>query len=165
MASDLYAQDFIAWTEQQARLLREAGARGTNLPLDWENLAEEVEGVGRSEQRELASQLRRVMLHLLKLDFSPAVDPRAGWRETVREARAAIDGLLRSDPGLRPRLCGLIADEAPTAVRLAAEALRDYGEDASGIIERGTRGSIYSEAQVLDDWFPERPDMPPLRRA
>jgi len=86
----LYDQDFVRWTEQQAGALRQA--KGSNLPLDWENLAEEIESLGRSDRRELRSQITRILRHLLKLEASPAAEPRAGWRSTIREARSEIEG-------------------------------------------------------------------------
>ena len=163
MADALYEQDFIAWTEQQARLLRGEAARGSNRALDWENLAEEVEGLGRSERRELSSQLRRIMEHLWKLEFSPAVEPRAGWRGSIANARAEMRTLLRSDPGLRPRIPDLILEEAADAADLAIEALRSHGENIQTLISHTKSGRTYSEAQILGDWFPDRPDLPPLR--
>jgi hypothetical protein len=157
--SDLYEQDFIGWTEQQARLLRQAAAAGSNLGLDWANLIEEVESLGRSEYRALASQVRRIMLHLLKLEFSTATNPRAGWEESVADARAEISSLLRSDPGLRPRLAGIIADEAPRAAKLAVAALRAHGEDPAALIACQRGGATHTQDQILGDWLPERPDL------
>jgi len=86
----LYDEDFVAWTEQQARALRAVACGGTDpragtnrpvasQPVDWEHLAEEVESLGLSERRELHSQLHRIIRHLLKLTFSPAFQPRQGW--------------------------------------------------------------------------------------
>ena len=49
----LYDEDFVAWTQQQAKALRAAAGSRTNQPLDWENLAEEVEDLGKSVRREL----------------------------------------------------------------------------------------------------------------
>ena len=155
--SDLYELDFIGWTEQQARFLREEAARGTNLPLDWANLAEEVEGLGRSELRALESQVHRLMLHLLKLEFSSARDPRAGWLDSVDDARIRILRHLRQDPGLRPRLPGVIADAEADAVPQAIRELRRHGEDPAGIVARRDAGAIYSADQILGDWLPERP--------
>lgn len=157
--SDLYQQDFIGWTEQQARLLRQAAAT-SNLGLDWENLIEEVEGLGRSEYHALASQIRRIMLHLLKLEHSPARDPRAGWQETVSDARAEAASLLARDPGLKPRVAGMIAEESPRAVRQAIAVLRAYGEDPAAIVARQRAGDTYTQEQILGDWLPERPDVP-----
>jgi hypothetical protein len=151
---DLYETDFITWTEQQARVLREAAASRSNLALDWPNLIEEVEALGREHYRAVASQIRRIVAHLLKLEFSPATEPRAGWRTTVRNARAEIEGVLESDPGLKPRLADMIRKEAPRATKLAAEIMSDHGEDASGIMARLRAGAIYAPTQILDDWFP-----------
>ena len=70
----LYDQDFVRWTEEQAAALRRAksllpaATRGSNLLLDWENLAEEIESLGKSDRRELRSQITRVLRHLLKLE-------------------------------------------------------------------------------------------------
>ncbi len=157
--SDLYEQDFITWTEQQARLLRRAAAAGSNLGLDWGNLIEEVESLGRSERRALASQVQRLLVHMLKLEHSPARDPRPGWMETVADARSAVAGLLRDDPGLRPRLPAIVRDELPEAVKLAAAALRAYGEEpAAATVQRRTY-PLYLDDQLLGDWLPERPDL------
>src|SRR5438477_5024382 len=92
-AVQLYEEDFVRWTEQQSSALREAAAAGTNLPLDWENLAEEIESLGRSQRHELHSRIAGIPEHLLKLDYSRANDPRRGWIETVR-ASASGDRAL-----------------------------------------------------------------------
>ena len=73
-------------------------AKDSNLPLDWENLAEEIESLGKSLRRELSSQLRRVLRHLFKLEASPADRPRAGWRATITAARADIAEVLEQAP-------------------------------------------------------------------
>ena len=59
--SGLYDEDFVRWTEEQAAALRRA--KGSNLPLDWENLAEEIESLGKSDRRELRSQITRILRH------------------------------------------------------------------------------------------------------
>lgn len=69
--SSLYEQDFMRWAEAQAEGLRRAAEAGSNLPLDWYNLAEEIESLGRSQRRELRSRLANIVEHLLKLQFSP----------------------------------------------------------------------------------------------
>ena len=50
-----YDTDFLAWTEEQARLLREASRERINTPIDWENVAEEIESMGRSVQEDVAT--------------------------------------------------------------------------------------------------------------
>ena len=79
----LYDQDFVVWAKQQAEARRSGARVGSNLQVDWHNLAEEVESLGASEHRVLHSQVKRVIRHRLKLEFSPAAGPRRGWYETV----------------------------------------------------------------------------------
>jgi hypothetical protein len=85
--AELYDEDFLLWTQQQAKLLREAAERRVNFPLDWENLAEEIESLGKSQRSELRSRLMTIIEHLLKLEYSSAREPRNGWRETVGRTR------------------------------------------------------------------------------
>jgi len=99
-----YDEDFFAWTEDQARALREAGARRENEPVDWENVAEEIESVGRSDAKALASAATQIIEHLLKLEWSPAVGPRAVWRTSVLNHRVAAWEELDASPSLRGRL-------------------------------------------------------------
>lgn len=164
MAGELYEQDFIGWTEQQARLLREAAAQRLNLPFDWEHLAEEVEDLGRNHYDAVFSQMARIYEHLLKLELSPALGPRAGWVDTVNDARGRIEVRLFNDPGLRPRLEVMLGRVGPLAARRAAAALGGYGEHAAAAAAAIRNQGHYSLAQILDDWFPERPDLPALTR-
>ena len=60
--SELYDRDFFLWTQEQAAALR--AVRKSNLPLDWDNLAEEIESLGKSQRTELNSQVRRILRHL-----------------------------------------------------------------------------------------------------
>ena len=75
--NELYDRDFFRWTQEQAAALR--AVKNSNLPLDWANLADEIESLGKSDRRQLRSQIRRILRHLLKLEVSPAFDP-AGAR-------------------------------------------------------------------------------------
>jgi Domain of unknown function DUF29 len=50
-SADLYERDFVAWTEEQAARIRAAAGTQLNLPIDWENVAEEIESLGRSDAR------------------------------------------------------------------------------------------------------------------
>ena len=86
-AGELYQQDFLRWAEQQAMALRNA-AKDSNLPLDWENLAEEIESLGKSQRAALRSQLRRILRRQFKLEASPTIEKRRGWENSIRDARA-----------------------------------------------------------------------------
>jgi Domain of unknown function DUF29 len=158
----LYDEDFMRWTEEQAAALRRAkslplaGAGGSNLSLDWENLAEEIESLGKSDRRELRSQITRVLRHLLKLEASPAAELRAGWRATIDEARTEIEGLLEDSPSLRRETQTLIKKRIRAAARLAADDLGQHGEPIEAIRVR-LEGGDYTKEQVLGDWFPDEP--------
>ena len=152
--NELYDQDFLLWTEEQATALRRAG--GSNLPLDWKNLAEEIESLGASQRTQLNSQVRRILRHLFKLEASPAVDPRAGWRMTVRDARTEIEDLLEASPSLRREIDAVVQRQRTAAAKLAAYDLEDHGEPADVVWARLEKGGFTVE-QVLGDWFPETP--------
>lgn len=157
MEQSLYGQDFFRWTQQQADELRRLGRAGANLPLDWENLAEEVESLGRSEQRELRSRLSTIIEHLLKLEFSSATDPRADWMDTVdRERQEIVDGLLVDSPSLRSVVEPMIARETRKAAGRAARSMARHGE-LDEAVRQGLLKASYSEEQVLGDWFPNEP--------
>jgi hypothetical protein len=158
----LYDEDFVRWTEEQAAALRRAGslipaeARGSNVPLDWENLAEEIESLGKSDRRELRSQITRILRHLLKLETSPTAEPRAGWRATIDEARTEIEGLLEDSPSLRRETQALIKKQTRAAARLAADDLTHHGEPIE-VVRARLEGGEYTDEQVLGDWFPNNP--------
>lgn len=152
----LYDQDFVAWTEQQAEALRSAARGSTNQPLDWANLAEEIESLGISQRHELRSRIQRIVRHLLKLEYSPAVDPRRGWVETIGDARSEIELVLEDSPSLERELHALIDAEIVRGSRGAIRDLERYGEVDAATASR-IRGAHYTEDQVLGDWFPPEP--------
>jgi hypothetical protein len=154
--SDLYDRDFLRWTEDQAAALRRANTDGANLPIDWENLAEEIESLGKSQRRELASQIRRILRHLLKLEASPATGPRAGWRATVIDARAEIVGILRDSPSLRREIDRLVTEESGAASKLAAADLEEHGE-LTGAARARLEETEFAADQVLGEWLPAAP--------
>src|SRR6516165_5640679 len=149
--SALYDEDFVRWTEEQAAALRRA--KDSTLPLDWENLAEEIESLGKSDRRELRSQITRILRHLLKLEASPAAEPRAGWRATIREARSEIEGVLEDSPSLRRETQAMITKQIRAAAELAADDLGQHGEPAGAVWTLLQNGAFTAE-EVLGDWFP-----------
>jgi hypothetical protein len=155
----LYDEDFVAWAERQAAALRSAARAGSNLPLDWENLAEEVDSLGRSQRLALRSQIRRIIHHLLKLAHSPAAGPRNKWRRTVRHARAKARDLLRDSPSLKAEAGRLIAEQTPEAVKLAADDLKDHGELDEAVLAK-LQATHHTEDQILGDWMPDEPVKP-----
>jgi hypothetical protein len=74
-----YDTDTVLWSERQADLLRRlAAGERVNDQVDWDNVAEEIDSLGRSQRVALASHLRVVLEHLMKLEASPAIEPRRG---------------------------------------------------------------------------------------
>jgi hypothetical protein len=104
LAGDLYEADLLAWTEAQAALLRRAGSLRLNaVPgLDWENLAGEIEDLGRSRLRELSSRYRAILLHLLKWRYQASLRT-PSWRFTIRDQRDEVAEVLAESPSLRGR--------------------------------------------------------------
>jgi Domain of unknown function DUF29 len=146
----LYDQDLVLWSAAQARALRSAADAGWNTPIDWENVAEEIESLGRSERHALASHIAVVIEHLLKLQASPATEPSRGWRDSIRRARREIERKLEESPSLRREVPALIARETPGVRALVRANFLDYGEQPLADID----AIDYSEAQVLGDWLP-----------
>jgi hypothetical protein len=123
--SDLYDEDFILWTEQQATLLRRRadGDLVNDAELDWRNLAEEIEAVGGNTRRDLRNRLTRLLQHLLKWQYQPELRSRS-WRATVRTQRQEIEDLLADNPSLRAKLPEFITAAYP---RARAAALDETG--------------------------------------
>jgi hypothetical protein len=102
--STLYDDDILLWSEQQAaaiRRLRET-ARGFPNEVDIENVAEEIESVGRSELAAVESYIELILLHLIKLATEPEVQSASHWRQ---EIGAFHSGLRRRyAPSMSPRI-------------------------------------------------------------
>lgn len=92
----LYDQDFYGWTQQQAKALEQRLV----LELDWQNLREEIQALGRQEYRELVSRLSVLIGHLLKWEYQPEQRSRSCFL-TIREQRRAIHRHLRQNPSLK----------------------------------------------------------------
>ncbi|TGE02741.1 DUF29 domain-containing protein [Methylobacterium nonmethylotrophicum] len=81
-----------------------AALRAGNLSvIDRENLAEEIESLGRSELKSLVSAWRVVLLHMLKVDYQPERRTRS-WALSIRDQRDEAADVLTDSPGLKSRL-------------------------------------------------------------
>ena len=121
--STLYQDDFYSWSLAQAAGLRRlAGLRLNHAPeLDWRELAEEIEDLRRSLERELHSRLVVLLLHLLKWQFQPGFRSRS-WQSSITVQRRGIARPLRKNPGLEARVPVELADACVSArLRAAAE--------------------------------------------
>ncbi len=148
-----YDDDFYAWTQYQAEVLRTLRTRDNRL--DRENLVEEVESLGRSQRDAVGSQVERILLHFLKLAHSPAANPRLGWMDSIVEARSALNNQL--SPSLRRDIEQRLPTLYAVARKRAALQLQMHGEaQATAPIPAEC---LYTIEQVLtDDWYPAAAD-------
>ena len=111
-----YARDFYSWLMEQARFVRE----GRFDALDRDNLAEEIESLGREQFNKLVSALRVLMLHMLKRDHQPERRSRS-WLLSIEAQRDDLDDVLDDNPGLKPRIAEAIGRAYRRARRDAAQ--------------------------------------------
>ena len=147
-----YDDDFYAWTQDQAKQLRAQASLRKNEPIDWQLLAEEVEDLGKSELHTCQSLIRQIIVHLLKLQFSKAADPRAGWQSEVATFRIHLEDKLT--PSIERRLRHDLDRQYGKALRLLAPQLEQHEPE---MLQKLPRTCPYTVAQILspDDWLPE----------
>jgi len=93
-----YERDVYSWTQEQARFIRE----GCWDLVDRQNVAEEIESLGRTEFNRLESALRVLLLHMLKWDHQTSRRSRS-WALSIKQQRLEMTDVLADNPGLRPR--------------------------------------------------------------
>jgi hypothetical protein len=142
--SELYENDIAAWAARQADLLRRR-ARGEriNVTPDWDNIAEEIADVGRSEEREVESRLAIACEHLLKWEFQPRLRTNS-WRASVVQARTRIARVIRRNPSLKSYPATVLAD--------AYQDGRDVAEAETGLLHL-PETCPWTVEQVLDRTF------------
>ena len=140
-APPLYDRDFYAWSEEQSRLLMARSRAG----LDWDNLAEEIATLGRSERSEIRSRIRVILVHLLKWQFQPE-GRNASWAGTLLEQRDQLNETINASPSLR----GYPQSILPRQYDIAR--LKAAGE--TGLpVENFPQECPYTAADILDDTF------------
>ena len=144
---DLHTEDLYAWSKAQSDLLR----AGRFAEIDLAHLIEEIEDVGGALERAVRNRIRTILEHLLKLEHSPAREPRAGWRATVRAQRIRLRDALT--PTLRREAESELAMLYDDARSLAEGALRDHGEDAAA--DALPTACPYGFDQITGDWLPK----------
>jgi hypothetical protein len=115
-----YDEDFYEWTATTAEALRQ----GRFADVDVENVAEEIESMGRRDLHELASRLRGLLEHKLKLSLihGAVLDMnKRGWMATIRRQQQEIRTVLKSSPSLRRRIPELLPDAYVDAARALSE--------------------------------------------
>lgn len=144
-----YDTDFVAWAREQASHLRRLSALPVILPvaLDLEHLAEEIDDMSDNTVEVARGLVRQVLLHLLKPEWSPELDPRRHWRTEITAVRDDIDHRFRRSPtAIRPI-------ELDRLYRCARRALDEVLPKT--IASRLQPYCPYTMEQLLDaDFFP-----------
>ena len=140
-----YDQDVVAWSVEQARLLR----AGLFDQLDIEHIADEIEDVGKSEARELASRMAALLSHWLKWEHQPT-HRSVSWQNTIREQRKQVLRRLKRTSSLKAELAkaDFVEDVWSDALTMAA---RETGIDIASF----PPASVWPLTDVLqEDWTP-----------
>lgn len=139
--SATYEGDFYAWLLKSAELLRQRQFS----ELDLEQIAEELEGMARSDKRQLINRFAVLLSHLLKWQYQPERRSKS-WERTIREQRKRISLLLDDSPSLKSEIEQKLADAYEIAVLSAAN---ETGLDE----DRFPESCEYTLDQVLDTGF------------
>lgn len=139
-----YEQDYARWCEEQAALLR----GGRVDALDRENLAEEIESLGRSQEDEIESRLAVLLAHLLKWRFQPE-ERSNSWKATIFEQRTRIARRLRQSPSLRDHPARVLHEE------YAIARMNASGETGLALQIFPTACPFGIEDVLNADWLPE----------
>lgn len=139
--SEFYNLDFFEWTQRNAELLR----KGCFTEADVNHIAEEIADMGARDQREVRSYLIRLVLHLLKWKFQPALRS-PSWMDSIDQSRVELEGIFRQSPSLKRYSLESFEEIYPKAVRQA--------EHQTGIPRRQFPEQCpFTFEQILDDEF------------
>ncbi len=137
-----YEQDYYQWTQAMVKALRERDY----VSLDWDNLIDEIDDMGKSQKRAIESLLMRLTEHLLKLKYWEVEKTRntKHWRSEVVNFRILLDKRLKDSPSLKANLEEIYEDIFPGCKRSVGE-LFNLPEQVELNLE-----------QILDEnWFPD----------
>ena len=116
----LYDRDFFEWTARNADLLR----RGCVEEADLENIAGEIEDLGKRDKREVTSRLVVLAMHLLKWRVQPKLryteSGSSSWLATIAEQRRQLTAIFAQSPSLKRFACAALIDAYPSAVKQAS---------------------------------------------
>ncbi|MEN9519196.1 MAG: hypothetical protein RLZZ381_1784 [Cyanobacteriota bacterium] len=137
----LYENDFYGWVQTTIKQLQKRDL--TNL--DWDNLIEEIESLGKQERRELVNRLIVLLMHLLKWEFQPEKRSRS-WLATIKIQRIEIAKHLKSNPSLKPYLNNAIIDAYEVGI---LEAVKETGLSSQTF----PPSCLYSWSEIISDRF------------
>ena len=124
----LYEQDYLLWIEDTVHKLQTRDIKG----LDFDNLIEEIESLGRSQKHELENRLGELFEHILKRTYVNIPECYRGWVESIDKQRVSIKRLLKQAPSLKPYF---------------SQVFDEVYEDTLKIVRRG-----YPQCKFPDTW-------------
>ncbi len=140
----LYDTDYLIWIKTTVEKLRVHDYSN----IDWENLIEEIEDMGRSERRSLESNLIVVLTHLLKWQYQPELRS-SSWKGSIVEHRRRIRKALKESPSLKPYLEEVFAE-------CYLDAVEQASAETELPVETFPQLCPYTSAEILDsDFLPE----------
>ena len=128
IAISLYEQDYLLWIEDTVHKLQTRDIKG----LDFDNLIEEIESLGRSQKHELENRLGELFEHILKRTYVNMPDCYRGWVESIDKQRVSIKRLLKQAPSLKPYF---------------SQVFDEVYKDTLKIVRRG-----YPQCEFPDTW-------------
>ncbi|NUN65776.1 DUF29 domain-containing protein [Pseudanabaena biceps] len=138
-----YEQDFLTWTQRQAEYLQ----KGQWAELDVKNLIEELEALGRSEQKELSSYFQVLVMHLLKCQYQPEKKT-PSWNNTLSNCRDNILDCLEDTPSLQRFL-----QDPEWIEKYYRRSRRDAAKETQKSLQTFPTECPYTIAQILDPEF------------
>ncbi|MFM7406276.1 MAG: DUF29 domain-containing protein [Cuspidothrix sp.] len=124
----LYEQDYLLWIEDTVHKLQTRDIKG----LDFDNLIEEIESLGRSQKHELENRLGELFEHILKRTYVNMPECYRVWVESIDKQRVSIKRLLKQAPSLKPYF---------------SQVFDEVYKDTLKIVRRG-----YPQCEFPDTW-------------
>ncbi len=139
-----YEADYDSWLNHQIHLLQSGNLNG----LDILHLIDELEGLNKSNKRELRSYLVVLLTHFLKWEYQP--QNRCGsWSGSIKNSRKGIMSVLKDQRSLKNYL--------PEVLAGAYEDAKEWASEETGIkVHLFPAECPYSIDQLKDkEWFPD----------
>lgn len=153
-----YDEDFFLWTQEQAEVLRSAADERTNLLIDWENVAEEIESLGKRDRRGCESLIGKIIVHLLKMKYWPDDEPMRHWKTEIKAFRKKLERIMGDSGSLRRRLPEFVLSEQKGAIEEVLDSLATLPGNPDRLKLRGTLEScVLTPDNIVDPtFFPDR---------
>jgi hypothetical protein len=141
MSKVQYEEDYYLWTQTMVEKLKNQDY----LNVDWDNLIEEIEDMGKSQKRAVESLLLRLTEHLLKLKYWEAEKERnkKHWQSEVVNFRVLLHKRLKESPSLKANL-----------TEMYIETLENSKRSMSKLFDLPDQIELTLTQVLNEDWFP-----------